>query len=187
MRTVIKMGSSTATSRNTPRRSAGRGQLRPASAAGPRPQPAGRALLEAEISRLGLKHSRQRDLVADVFFGMGGHVSVEQLVAAARHSDARVSVATVYRTMKLLADCGLAFPRQFDGSQTRYEPAAGRPHHDHLICTRCGAIEEFAEERIETLQTRVAAARGFQVETHKLELYGRCAACRRGAGQGARP
>ncbi len=52
--------------------------------------------------------------------------------------DPRVSVATVYRTMKLLAGCGLAFPRQFDGTQTRYEPAAGRPHHDHLICTGCG-------------------------------------------------
>jgi Fur family ferric uptake transcriptional regulator len=118
---------------------------------------------------------------------MGGHVSVEQLVAAARRSDPRVSVATVYRTMKLLADCGLAAPRQFDGSQTRYEPAAGRPHHDHLICTRCGAIEEFAEQRIETLQSRVAASRGFQVETHKLELYGRCGSCRQAASPEARP
>jgi Fur family ferric uptake transcriptional regulator len=148
---------------------------------------AGRAELQAEIARLGLKRSRQRDLVADTFFDMAGHVSVEQLVAATRRIDARVSVATVYRTMKLLAGCGLAFPRQFDGSQTRYEPAAGRPHHDHLICTGCGAIEEFAEERIEVLQARVAARRGFKVETHKLELYGRCAACRRGAGREARP
>lgn len=186
MRDVIKMGSSASTSRTTPRRAAGRGGARPASAAGERPRLAGRALLEAEISRLGLKHSRQRDLVADVFFAMGGHVSVDQLVAAARRSDPRVSVATVYRTMKLLADCGLASSRQFEGSQTRYEPAAGRPHHDHLICTRCGAIEEFAEEKIETLQTRVAATHGFKVETHKLELYGRCAACRR-AGERGRP
>ncbi len=191
MRTVIKMGSSASTSRTTPRRAAGsaagRGGARPASAAGERPKLAGRAMLEAEISRLGLKHSRQRDLVADVFFAMGGHVSVDQLVAAARRSDPRVSVATVYRTMKLLADCGLASSRQFEGSQTRYEPAAGRPHHDHLICTRCGAIEEFAEEKIETLQTRVAATHGFKVETHKLELYGRCAACRRAGERGARP
>ncbi len=150
-------------------------------------KPPGRALLQAQISRLGLKHSRQRDLVADVFFAMGGHVSVEQLVAAARRNDPRVSVATVYRTMKLLADCGLAFSRQFDGTQTRYEPAAGRPHHDHLICTGCGTIAEFAEERIETLQSRVAATHGFQVETHKLEIYGRCADCRRGKGPEARP
>ena len=178
MRTVIKMPSTSQTSRTGPRRAARRAQD---------PAQAGRSALQAEIARLGLKHSRQRDLVADTFFDMGGHVSVEQLVAAARRTDPRVSVATVYRTMKLLADCGLAFPRQFDGTQTRYEPAAGRPHHDHLICTRCGSIEEFAEERIETLQARVAQGHGFEVETHKLELYGRCAACRRGAGREARP
>jgi Fur family ferric uptake transcriptional regulator len=148
---------------------------------------AGRSALAAEIVRLGLKHSRQRDLVADTFFEMGGHVSVEQLVAAARRNDPRVSVATVYRTMKLLAGCGLAFPRQFDGTQTRYERAAGRPHHDHLICTRCGTIEEFAEERIETLQSRVAQAHGFDVENHKLEIYGRCADCRGAPGREARP
>lgn len=183
MRTVIKMGSSASTSRTTPRRAAGsaagRGGARPASAAGERPKLAGRAMLEAEISRLGLKHSRQRDLVADVFFAMGGHVSVDQLVAAARRSDPRVSVATVYRTMKLLAECGLAVPRQFDGGQTRYEPAAGRAHHDHLICTACGEIVEFANERIEVLQARVAQSHGFEVESHKLELYGRCTRCRR--------
>jgi Fur family transcriptional regulator, ferric uptake regulator len=178
MRTVIKMPPTSQTSRAGPRRAAGRARG---------PAQAGRSALQAEIARLGLKHSRQRDLVADTFFEMGGHVSVEQLVTAARRSDPRVSVATVYRTMKLLADCGLAFPRQFDGSQTRYEPAAGRPHHDHLICTRCGAIEEFAEERIETLQARVAQGHGFEVETHKLELYGRCATCRRGAGREAKP
>jgi Fur family ferric uptake transcriptional regulator len=189
MRTVIKMGSNHSTSRAAPPRPSGRSRGAPASppAAGRRAAHAGRAQLDAEISRLGLKHSRQRDLVADVFFDMGGHVSVEQVVAAARRSDPRVSVATVYRTMKLLADCGLAFPRQFDGSQTRYEPAAGRPHHDHLICTGCGTIEEFAEQRIETLQTRVAANRGFQVETHKLEIYGRCAACRRDERREATP
>ena len=187
MRTVIRMGSTSNTSRSASPRPADRGGAGPAAAAGRQVAQASRALLQAEISRLGLKHSRQRDLVAETFFDMGGHVSVEQLVAAARRSDPRVSVATVYRTMKLLADHGLAFSRQFDGTQTRYEPAAGRPHHDHLICTGCGAIEEFAEQRIETLQTRVAATHGFQVETHKLELYGRCASCRRGGGREVRP
>jgi Fur family ferric uptake transcriptional regulator len=88
-------------------------------------------------------------------------------------------MATVYRTMKLLADCGLAIPRQFGGGQTRYEPAAGRAHHDHLICTACGEIVEFANERIESLQALIARRHGFEVESHKLELYGRCARCRR--------
>jgi len=142
--------------------------------------PAGRlrGVLARHLDRLGLKHSRQRELVAEVFFAAEGHVAVEALVQEARRVDPRVSVATVYRTMKLLAECGLAVPRQFGGAQTRYELAAGRAHHDHLICTACGAIVEFSSGRIEALQARVAQRHGFEVETHTLELYGRCAGCR---------
>jgi Fur family ferric uptake transcriptional regulator len=138
-----------------------------------------RAALDVQLERRGLKHSRQRELVAEVFFDAGGHLSVEELVRRVRSEDPRVSVATVYRTMKLLAECGLAVARQFDGGQTRYEPGAGRAHHDHLICTACGEIVEFANRRIEALQAQVAASHGFEVESHKLELYGRCTRCRR--------
>jgi Fur family ferric uptake transcriptional regulator len=176
MRTVIKMQIQRAKSRSE--------------AAGTPPGGAAafRAALGAHLVQRGLKHSRQRELVAEVFFATGGHVAVEPLVQRVRAADPRVSVATVYRTMKLLAECGLAVPRQFDGGQTRYEPAGGRAHHDHLICTACGEIVEFANERIEVLQARVARSHGFEVETHKLELYGRCARCRRPARQaGARP
>lgn len=143
------------------------------------------AALCAYIAEKGLKHSRQRDRIAETFFAMGGHVSVEELVARVRRVDPRISVATVYRTMKLLADCGLAVARQFGGAQTRYEPAAGRGHHDHLICSGCGDIVEFANERIESLQESIARRHGFEVESHKLELYGRCARCRQ-AGEAAR-
>lgn len=140
------------------------------------------AVLGAYIAERGLKHSHQRDRIAETFFAMGGHVSVEEVVARVRRADPRISVATVYRTMKLLADCGLAASRQFGGGQTRYEAAAGRAHHDHLICTSCGEIVEFANEKIEALQSSVARRHGFAVEDHKLELYGRCARCRAGRG-----
>ena len=138
------------------------------------------AALGAYIERKGLKHSRQRDLIAEAFFGAEGHVTVEDLVARARRDDPRVSVATVYRTMKLLVECGLASARQFGDGQTRFEPTAGREHHDHLICTSCGTIVEFANPRIEALQDLVAQEHGFEVERHKLELYGICARCRGG-------
>jgi Fur family ferric uptake transcriptional regulator len=134
--------------------------------------------LAALLATRGLKHSRQRDLIVEAFFSMGGHVPVEALVARVHEQDARVSVATVYRTMKLLVDCGLASARHFGDGQTRYEPAMQREHHDHLICTRCGAIHEFESERIEELQERVARRHGFVVEHHRLEIYGRCSACR---------
>jgi Fur family ferric uptake transcriptional regulator len=145
------------------------------------PQLPASAALGQYIAEKGLKHSRQRDRIVETFFAMGGHVSVEELVARVRRIDPRISVATVYRTMKLLAESGLAVARQFGGGQARYEAASGKPHHDHLICTRCGEIVEFANARIESLQENIAKRHGFEVESHKLELYGRCASCRRDA------
>jgi Fur family ferric uptake transcriptional regulator len=136
------------------------------------------AALGAYIEERGLKHSRQREQIAQAFFQMRGHVSIEELVLRVRREDPRISVATVYRTMKLLSESGLAVARQFRDGQTRYEVAAGREHHDHLICTACGEIVEFADEQIEVLQAAVARSHGFEVESHRLELYGRCGRCR---------
>ena len=138
------------------------------------------AALGAYLAQRGLKHSRQRERIAQVFFGMGGHISVDELLVHARREDRRVSLATVYRTMKLLAESGLATAREFGDGQTRYEVAAGRARHDHLICTHCGEIVEFANDQIEALQAAVARRHGFEVERHRLELYGRCARCREG-------
>ncbi len=156
---------------------------------GDRAERAGRrdplALLGAFIQRKGLKHSRQRDAIASAFFELGGHVPVDAVVARVREQDPRVSVATVYRTMKLLAECGLAVQRRFGDGQMRYEPATHRhgDAHDHLICTGCGAIVEFESERISELQLKVARRHGFEVERRRVELYGRCPECRRGAGE----
>lgn len=145
------------------------------------------AALGAYLAQRGLKHSRQRERIAEVFFGLGGHVSVDELLVHARREDRRVSLATVYRTMKLLAESGLATAREFGDGQTRWEVAAGRAHHDHLICTRCGEIVEFANAEIESLQEAVARKHGFEVERHRLELYGRCARCRDGRSMEGRP
>lgn len=132
------------------------------------------------LQQRGLKHSRQRQAIAEAFFAMGGHVPVDALVVRVRQGDPRVSVATVYRTMKLLAECGLAVPRHFADGQTRYEPAtrAHADRHDHLICTGCGEIVEFESERVSELQRRLARRHGFEVERRRVELYGRCARCR---------
>jgi Fur family ferric uptake transcriptional regulator len=139
-----------------------------------------KALLRVYLAKQGLKSTRQRDLIVDAFLAKDGHWSVEELLERVRQEDRRVSSATVYRTMKLLADCGLAASRRFDDGQARYEAAVGRHHHDHLICTGCHAIVEFEDERIEALQLAVARRHGFVVSDHKLELYGLCAACRDG-------
>jgi len=136
-------------------------------------------VLQRYMTEHGLKSTRQRSLIIDTFFEMAGHLSVEDLWTKVRALDNKVSVATVYRTMKLLNECGLAHARNFGDGQTRYEAAIGRHHHDHLICTRCGTIVEFENDRIEQLQDAVARKHGFTVTSHKMELYGLCRNCQR--------
>ena len=131
------------------------------------------------MAERGLKSTRQRSLIVETFLSMDGHLSVEEVWNKVRQQDSKVSVATVYRTMKLLSDSGLAHARNFGDGQTRYEAAAGRHHHDHLICTRCGAILEFENDRIEAMQEVVARKHGFKVTSHKMELYGLCKDCQR--------
>jgi len=137
------------------------------------------ALLDKYMAERGLKSTRQRSLIVETFFESGGHQTVEELWSRVRKADARVSVATVYRTMKLLSESGLAHARNFGDGQTRYEAAVGREHHDHLICTRCQKIIEFENDRIEQLQEHVARRHGFKVTSHKMELYGLCRDCQR--------
>jgi len=136
-----------------------------------------RTRLAAYIAERGLKQSRQRDAITEVFFATPGHVSADELVLRVRSVDKRVSVATVYRTLKLLGESGLAASRDFGEGQTRWESTVGRAHHDHLVCTRCGNIVEFANDEIERLQATVARRHGFLVESHRLELYGKCGDC----------
>jgi Fur family ferric uptake transcriptional regulator len=134
--------------------------------------------LAAWIASRGLKATRQRDLIVDTFFSTEGHLSVDELLEKAKQRDTTLGAATVYRTMKILTDAGLASARHFEGGQTRYEAALDRHHHDHLICTSCGTIVEFENERIEELQDRVAGEHDFTVSHHKMELYGLCKDCR---------
>lgn len=135
--------------------------------------------LDRYMGEHGLKSTRQRSLIVDVFFAMHGHFSVEEVWGRVRQDDPRVSVATVYRTMKLLSESGLAHARNFGDGQTRYEAAVGREHHDHLICTSCQTIIEFENDQIERLQEAVARRHGFKVISHKMELYGLCKNCQK--------
>jgi len=131
-------------------------------------------LFEQALRERGLKSTAQRDDIAKVFFGAGEHLSVEELHAAVKKVNPRVGYATVYRTLKLLTDCGLAAARHFDDGQTRYE-VADEHHHDHLICLQCGLILEFENDEIEELQEKMAAELGgFRVLRHKHELYCLC-------------
>jgi Fur family ferric uptake transcriptional regulator len=104
----------------------------------------------------GLKSTSQRDIILKSFVDAARHMSAEELYARIKKAHPHIGYATVYRTLKLLAEAGMAEERRFEDGFTRYEyktPETG--HHDHLICTRCGEIVEFENERIEALQADV--------------------------------
>jgi Fur family ferric uptake transcriptional regulator len=126
------------------------------------------------LTRKALKSTRQRDLIARSFFASEGHLSIEDLLARVRAENPRIGYATVYRTLKLLMECGLAALRRFGEGQSMYEMAGDTAHHDHLICIECGHVLEFENAAIERLQDQVARSFGFTLVRHKLELYGMC-------------
>jgi Fur family ferric uptake transcriptional regulator len=136
------------------------------------------AIFKEHLRRQGLKSTAQRDDIAKVFFAANRHISVEELYNDVKRINPHIGYATVYRTMKLLTECGLALERHFRDGEARYESSEGH-HHDHLICEGCGKIVEFEEARIEKLQAEVAERLGFELSGHKMELYGRCANCRK--------
>ena len=138
-----------------------------------------RALLSSHMAKKGLRSTDQRRLIVETFFKSPNHVSIEELLGQVRTRDPRVGYATVYRTLKLLLECGVANERRFGDGLARYELADEDAHHDHLICIECGAIVEFEEPRIERLQEGVAQSHGFELRSHKHELYGICKDCQR--------
>lgn len=140
-----------------------------------------RARLQAYMAKKGLRSTAQRRLIVDTFFSGAPHMTIEDLLAEVRAHDRGIGYATVYRTLKLLAECGVASERRFGDGLSRYELADdASAHHDHLICVNCGKIIEFEEPRIEALQEEIAAKYGFEVTWHKHEMYGVCLECRDG-------
>ena len=131
------------------------------------------------LSGQGLRSTSQRDAILDIFVSAGQHLSAEELYARVKKVHPGIGYATVYRTLKLFAEAGLAQERRFEDGFTRYEHTNPDAHHDHLICKNCGVILEFENERIEALQQDVARKHHFKVQNHKLELYGLCAGCQK--------
>jgi Fur family ferric uptake transcriptional regulator len=114
--------------------------------------------------------------------GSPAHFDADELVARLRRRGNRVSRATTYRTLSLLEQCGILRKSLLGQERHRYEAALGRGHHDHIICARCGRIEEFYDAELEALQERIAGERGFRILDHVHELFGLCRECGSGAG-----
>lgn len=132
------------------------------------------------IAKRGLKSTAQRGLIVDVFLKTEGHLSTEELYEKVKSVDNSVGQATVYRTMKLLCESGLAREVHFGDGLARYEKYnEDHDHHDHLICQSCGKNLEVVDERIESLQEELAKQHGFVLTSHRMYLYGVCSDCRK--------
>ena len=120
----------------------------------------------------------QRLAIADVVLGSDRHLSVEEVAREIAERGATAGTATVYRTLELLVRSGLAVERDFGEGFKRFEPARGIPHHEHLLCTVCGRVTEFRDERLERMTTLIAEAHGYARQRHRLVIYGVCEQCR---------
>lgn len=119
----------------------------------------------------GLRMTDQRRVVAQVFQDSADHPDVEELYARAQEIDSAISLATVYRTVKLFEEAGLLDKLEFGDGRARYEDAE-RDHHDHLIDITTGTVIEFVDDEIEALQEKIASKLGYELRGHRLELYG---------------
>ncbi len=128
--------------------------------------------LADHLGRHGLKQTRQREAILDAFMATAGHHTSEELHERVRGEYPEIGAATVYRTLKLFCDAGLANAHHFRDGVTLYERTG--EHHDHLICTDCGTIIEFESDVIEREQVEVAGRHGFELQRHRHILYGRC-------------
>ena len=127
--------------------------------------------IESKCKQKGVKLTDQRKLIAKVMSDSESHPDVDELHKKVNKFNSKISIATVYRTVKLFEEAGVVSKHDFKGSKSRYEQAP-EEHHDHLIDINSGEITEFVDERIEKLQKQVAEKLGYKLVDHRLELYG---------------
>lgn len=138
-----------------------------------------KAVFLDHIQRLGLRRTTQRDLIMEIFLRTEEHLTIEDLHWLVHKTDPSVGHTTVYRTLKLLTEAGLAREVRFGDNKTYYEHHYNHEHHDHMICTECGKVIEFFSAEIESMQDKAADSFGFKPTHHSLRLWGICAECQK--------
>ncbi|MEZ5344608.1 MAG: transcriptional repressor [Pyrinomonadaceae bacterium] len=145
------------------------------------------------IQKSGLRRTAQRELILEVFLDTEDHLSSEDLYWLVHKEDPNVGHTTVYRTLKVLTEAGLAREVRLGDGRTYYEHHFDHDHHDHMICTECGKVIEFFSAEIEKLQDEMADEFGFKPTHHSLRILGVCEDCQRkekdlsSAASGAQP
>jgi Fur family ferric uptake transcriptional regulator len=138
-----------------------------------------KAIFLEHIQSAGLRRTTQRDLILETFLRTEEHLTSEGLHGLVHKKDPTVGLTTVYRTLKLLTDAGLAREVRFGDGKTYYEHHYNHDHHDHMICTECGKVIEFFSREIEELQDEMASNFGFRPTHHSLRMWGICSECQK--------
>lgn len=129
------------------------------------------------LRRLGLKHTGQRDAILRAFLDTRDHLSTDDFYRLVRKKDERIGFTTVYRTLKLLAECGLASEVAFNDGVARYEHQYNRRNHHHMVCTECGSSVEFFSNEIERIEREIGRKHKYVTTRHTFQIYGVCEAC----------
>jgi len=139
---------------------------------------AGKETLIEICQKKGVRATSKRKIICEVLEKSGGHLNVEEVYHLAKKEDKSIGVATVYRTLKIMKDAGVIEAQTFGQDHSHFESPT-KNHHDHLVCTSCGKIEEFVSDKLEEMKEKVSKQNRFKMLSHKLEIYGLCADCQK--------
>lgn len=131
------------------------------------------------LKKVGLKHTEQRDTILRTFLETRDHLSTEELHRLVQKKDAGIGFTTVYRTLKLLAECGLASEVAFHDGIARYEHQYNRRSHHHMVCTECGSSVEFFSPEVGRLAQEIGRKHHYETTRHTFQIYGICEECRK--------
>ena len=139
-------------------------------------------ILHRHLKRVGLKLTAQRDAILHAFLETREHLSTDELYRLVKQKDPRIGFTTVYRTLKLLGECGLASEVAFHDGISRYEHQYNRRSHHHMVCTECGSSVEFFSSEVDHLEQEIGSKYHYATTRHTFQIYGVCEDCRRKAG-----
>jgi Fur family ferric uptake transcriptional regulator len=136
-------------------------------------------ILHRHLKRVGLKQTAQRDTILRSFLETRDHLSTDELYRLVQKKDAGIGYTTVYRTLKLLAECGLASEVAFHDGIARYEHQYNRRSHHHMVCTECGSSVEFFSQEVDHLEQEIGRRHHYTTTRHTFQIYGVCENCRK--------
>jgi len=136
-------------------------------------------VLRRYLKNNGLLHSKPREQILDIFLKAEKHPTINDLYDLVRKKNPKIGLATVYRSMKVICDAGLARETDFGDGTKRFEHKYKHQHHDHLVCLKCGGIIEVMSPEIEKLQERLARRHKFKAVRYRMQIFGICRTCKR--------